>query len=107
MLRFLKYIIIVPVAIVLLVFFYANKHMAIVSVDPNLGDGSPLSVRAPLFVVIIASVIVGAIAGSVTTWFGQGRHRKLARQLRVERDRLKADFEATKARSTQVAARRA
>ena len=107
MLRFLKYLILVPVTIVVLAFAYANKHSVIVSIDPLAGDASPWTVKGPLFLVIIASVIVGVISGAISTWFSQGRHRKLVRQLRAEREKLKHDLDATKGSAGTVVARRA
>jgi uncharacterized integral membrane protein len=107
MLRFLKYLLLVPVTVVLLAFAYANKHSVIISVDPLAGDSSVWTIKGPLFLVIIASIIVGVVSGGVMTWFNQGRHRRLARQLRGERDRLKADLAAAKGRETAVATRRA
>jgi uncharacterized integral membrane protein len=108
MLRFLKYLVLVPIAIVLLAFAYANKHPVIVSIDPVAGDSSIWTVKGPLFLVIIASVMIGIVSGGVATWFSQGRHRRLARQLRGERERLKADLAAAKSGgATSVAVRRA
>jgi uncharacterized integral membrane protein len=107
MLRFLKYLILVPVTIVVLAFAYANKHAVVVSIDPLAGDASQWTVKGPLFLVIIASVIVGVVAGAVSTWFSQGRHRRLARQLRVEREKLKRDLDATRGSDATSMARRA
>jgi len=107
MLRFLKYLVLIPVTIVVLAFAYANKHAVIVSIDPVAGDSSQWTVKGPLFLVIIASVIVGVVSGAVATWFSQGRHRRLARQLRVEREKLKRDLDATRVSAGTALARRA
>jgi uncharacterized integral membrane protein len=107
MLSFLKYLILFIVAIVVLAFAYANKHLVIVSVDPLAGDASEWTVKGPLFLVIIASVMVGVVSGAISTWFSQGRHRKLARQLRLEREKLKRDLEATKSSTSTALAPRA
>jgi len=109
MLRFLELLVVVPVAIVLLLFAYANRHFVTVSFDPLASNdaAAAVSLTAPLFVVIILSVMVGVIAGGVTVWFGQGRHRRLTRQLRAESEKLKADLQAAKGRTAPVVARRA
>jgi len=108
MLRFLKYLILAPVAVVVLAFAYANRHIVSVSFDPLAsGDASAFRVNAPLFLVIILSVMIGVISGGVTTWFSQGRHRRLARKLRIESEKMKADLDAVKGRTGSELARRA
>ena len=98
MLRFLKYLIIAPLAIVFLIFAFANRHLVTVSFDPfESGDIPAFSIDAPLFVVIIASIMIGVIAGGVTTWFAQGRHRRAARQIKADAEKLRADLQAAKA----------
>ena len=108
MLRFLKYLIIAPITVVLLAFAYANRHIVTVSFDPLASvDGAAFSLSGPLFVVIILSVMIGVISGSVVTWFGQGRHRRLARQLRNETEKMKADLEVARPKPGAMVARRA
>ncbi len=108
MLRFLKYLIIAPIAILALAFAYANRHIVTVSFDPFAGvDGPAFSFDAPLFVVIILSLMIGIVSGSAATWFGQGRHRRLVRQLRIDSEKLKADLDAAKAKPGAMVARRA
>jgi uncharacterized integral membrane protein len=107
MLRFLKYLVLAPIAVALLAFAYANRHIVSVSFDPLAsGDASALSIDAPLFAVIIASVMIGIVSGGVTTWFSQGRHRRLARKLRSESEKMKADLDAAKGRAGDALARR-
>ena len=52
--------VIVPIAIVLLMFAFANRHLVTVSFDPFAGnDIAGPAIRAPLFIVLILSVGVG------------------------------------------------
>ena len=98
MVRFLKYVIIVPLAILFLIFAFANRHIVTVSFDPfESGDIPAFSIDAPLFVIIIASIMIGVIAGGVTTWFSQGKHRRALRQSKADADRLRDDLQAAKA----------
>jgi uncharacterized integral membrane protein len=69
-LRFIKLIILVPVAIALIVLSVAN---------PFRPEDQVLSFSLPLFVLVFAALIVGVIIGSVVTWLAQGRYRKQAR----------------------------
>ena len=100
MVRFLKFIIIAPIAILLLIFAFANRHFVTVSFDPfELGDVPAFAIQAPLFVVLIAAIMIGVVAGGATTWFAQGKHRRAARQNAFEADKWRAEAERAKAQA--------
>ena len=95
MVRFLKYIVVIVVAILLLLFAYANHHFVMVSFDPfGSKDAPAFSIDTPLFVVVIASAMLGVVAGAFTTWLSQGRHRRASRRNRAEADKWRAQAEA-------------
>ena len=101
MVRYLKLLLLAPVAVLLLVFAFANRHWVTVSINPfESGDTDAFSTPAPLFVVILISVMIGVIAGSVSTWFTQARHRRALKQARAESEKLRADLQAAKAAQT-------
>jgi len=98
MLRFLKLLLIAPFAILLLIFAYANRHIVTVSFDPLASGETPIySIQAPLFLVLILTIMAGVVAGGVATWFGQGKHRRAARMYRAEADGLRIELQAAKA----------
>jgi uncharacterized integral membrane protein len=98
MLRFLKLLIIAPVAILFLMFAFANRHVVDISFDPfDSGDVPAFSIQAPMFVVLILAVMLGVVCGGVATWLGQGKHRRAARAARADADRLRADLQAVRA----------
>lgn len=87
MVRLLKYLLLVPVALVLVVFGVANRAPVTLHVDPfAAGEGPVLSV--PLFLVLFAAMALGVVLGSTLTWFAQGRYRKAGRVARREAERL-------------------
>ena len=99
MLRFLKLVIVVPIAIALLAFAFANRHFVTVSFDPfPSGDVPAFAVSLPLFVALILTAMIGVVAGGVAVWFAQGRYRRAARRTRIEADRWRAEAEAGRAR---------
>ena len=103
MLRLIKYLIIAPVAVLLLAFAFANRHWVTVSFDPFASDdAAAFSLSAPLFLVIVASIMIGVVAGGVATWFTQGRHRRALKQFRADGDKLRADLQAAKAAQTSL-----
>ena len=64
MVRFFKLVALAIVAVVILVLAFANRHVVTVSFDPFAsGDNSAFSIAAPLFAVVIASAMLGVVAG--------------------------------------------
>ena len=98
MVRFLKWVVIAPFAILFLAFAFANRHIVTISFDPlTSGDIPAFSIPAPLFVVIIGSIAIGVVAGGIATWFSQGKHRRALREMRAQADKLRSDLQAAKA----------
>jgi uncharacterized integral membrane protein len=97
MVRFVKFVSLAVVAILVLLFAFANRQFVTVSFDPFDSRGAPaLSLSAPMFVVTIASAMLGVVAGATATWLSQGRHRKAARRHRAEANKWRSQAEALK-----------
>ncbi len=92
-------LVILPLAILFVVFAVANRHIVTLSFDPFSSSDPALGVSLPLFVVIIAVAIFGVIAGSVATWFGQRRWRRAARQHEADARHARAELAALRERS--------
>jgi uncharacterized integral membrane protein len=91
MLKVAKFIILTPVAVLLLVFAFANRQVVSISFDPFVSDDIPaFAITAPLFLILLLTLIVGAMVGGAAVWLSQGRFRRAARQSRAEVDRLRA-----------------
>jgi uncharacterized integral membrane protein len=89
-------VILIPLAIVIVAFAVANRQNVTVSLDPFNPDVPAASVTQPLFVVIVAVLILGVIIGGIAAWLRQSKWRRTARrlerevvELRRERDGLK------------------
>lgn len=78
--RFIKLIILVPIAILLIVLSVANRHLVTLALNPFRPEDSVLSVSLPLFIFLFLALMIGVVIGSMTTWFSQGRYRKQARE---------------------------
>ena len=97
MFRFLKVLILILLAIVLLGFAFANRDFVTVSFDPFASsDSAAISIAAPLFAVVTVAAMLGVVAGAAATWLSQGRHRKASRQNRIEAEKLRAQAQALK-----------
>jgi uncharacterized integral membrane protein len=90
--KFISALILVPLAIVLVVFAVANRQTIQISFDPFDQAHPALSLALPLFALILAMVICGVIIGGVAAWLGQskwrGRARRLEREARALREEL-------------------
>lgn len=82
--KFLSAVILVPFAVVLTVFAVANRQLVTLSFDPFNAAEPALSVRMPLFVLMIVVAVLGVVAGGLATWFRQRHWRKSARQSAAE-----------------------
>jgi uncharacterized integral membrane protein len=78
--KFLTAVIVIPLALLFIVFAVANRHFVTVSFNPFDPTDPALSASMPLFALIIAVAIVGVVAGGCATWIGQHRWRRAARQ---------------------------
>ncbi len=72
-------LVLLPLAIMFVIFAVANRHMVKLSFDPFNGSDPALSVNVPLFAVILLAAIAGVAAGGSATWFRQRRWRRAAR----------------------------
>lgn len=82
--KIVNVLVILPLAILFVIFAVANRHLVTLSFDPFNASDPSLSLMLPLFVVIIATAMFGVVAGGIATWFGQRRWRKAARQHETE-----------------------
>ncbi len=101
MARFLKLLVLVPIALVILAFAIANRQSATVSFDPFSSVEDPVAtLTLPLFLVLFLTLVVGVIVGGVATWFTQGVNRRRARAARDEAEHWRE--EARRAQQTVV-----
>ena len=93
--RIVKWVLAAPFILAFVLFAFANRQITSVYFDPfNGGDIPNFSITAPLFVVLILTLMVGVLLGGVVIWFGQGKYRKAARQNRAEADRWRQQAQA-------------
>jgi uncharacterized integral membrane protein len=97
MIRFLKALILLPVAVLVVLLAVANRAPVTLSLDPFSQDVPEFAVTVPLFAMLFVAVMVGVIIGGVATWLAQSKHRRARRQygrevrhLRTETERLRA-----------------
>lgn len=94
---FLKALVLVPVAMVIVLFAVANRQIVRLSLDPLNREAPALAFDVPLFAVILGALAAGILVGGFASWLAQGKHRKAKRVLRRETDRLRNETEALRA----------
>jgi hypothetical protein len=93
MLRLLKAVILLPVAIAVVLLAVANRAPVTFSLDP-FADGVPaLAVVLPLYAVVFVAVALGVVIGGIAAWGAQGKHRRARRSQGRELARLRAEAE--------------
>ncbi|MEM1364829.1 MAG: LapA family protein [Pseudomonadota bacterium] len=97
--RIFQILIVIPIALVLLMFMVANRKPVLVSFDPFSPEDPALAFQVPLFLLIFAAVLIGLILGGAIVWARQHRYRKLARDEHREVEKLKTRVEAEKTRA--------
>jgi uncharacterized integral membrane protein len=95
--KFLTGLIVIPLAVIFVVFAVANRHFVMVSFDPFNSAKPAVSVSLPLFVLIIAVAILGVIAGGCATWFSQRRWRRAARHHEADARTVRAQLDDLRA----------
>jgi uncharacterized membrane protein YciS (DUF1049 family) len=90
---FLKGIILLPIAIIVVLLAVANRHPVLVSFDPFSGEAPEFSLTLPLFAIVFAAVMLGVVIGGIGAWLAQADNRRARRQAAREVSRLRAEAE--------------
>lgn len=86
--KLLTWILLPPVAVVVVVFAIANRGAVPVSLHPL-----PLEFGLPLYAVVMTSVLLGVVAGGAAAWARGRGWRRLARERRRRLERQEAELE--------------
>jgi uncharacterized integral membrane protein len=73
-------LIVVPLAVVIIVFAVANRQSVTVSFDPFSSTSPAYAATLPLFVIIFTVLILGVLIGGIAAWIGQAKWRRAARK---------------------------
>jgi uncharacterized integral membrane protein len=96
--KIVTWIVIVPLAAVIIAFAVANRQAVMVSFDPFASTSPAYVVTLPLFVVLFVALILGVLVGGIAAWVGQRRWRRVARRLDGEVRALHDEIEGIRRR---------
>jgi putative membrane protein len=102
--RAIKYLFLIVVAIGLVVLAMANRDPVTLTVLPQelaLWSGVDIAIELPLFVVILAGVATGTLVGFVWEWLREHRHRAAAKTNHREAKKLEREVEALRGKKNE------
>ena len=94
---FIKAIVLIPLAIVIILFSVANRAPVRISFDPLSRQAPLLAYDVPLFAVVLAAIALGVVLGGFASWLAQSRYRRQARRSRREVEGLREETETLRA----------
>ena len=96
-------VVLVPIALIIIAFYVANRQLVDFSYDPLGGADPAMIVRLPLFVLILASILIGMVAGGFAAWLRQGKWRRAARVNAHEAERWQREAQELRRRLEESA----
>ncbi len=88
--RLIGFFILVPLAILIVMFAVANRQVVSVTFDPFDAANPAFALTAPLFILVFVLVGLGVLVGGVAAWLRQHAWRSRARQAEAENRELRA-----------------
>ena len=98
MIRLLKALVLVPLAVIVVLLAVANRQPVVLSFDPFSRAAPEFSATLPLFAVIFIAVALGILIGGISAWLVQGKHRRAERGFKRELAHLRSETERLRQR---------
>ena len=93
LIRIFRWVVLFPLALAILLFVIDNRQVVNVSF-PLTG----VSMRSPLFLILLLVFISGLLIGALAAWLGSIKYRRRARHERKAREAMAHDMEQVMAR---------
>lgn len=90
MVRFLKSLVLLPIAILVILLAVANRDPVRLSLDP-FSPEPVFSAMLPLYAILFGAVALGIVVGGIFAWLGQGTARRQVRHRGREIRRLEGE----------------
>jgi uncharacterized integral membrane protein len=89
--RLLRWVIGLPLTVLVIAFAIANRQRVTLSFDPLSPSDPFASIDMPLWLLFFFGIFFGIFAGWLACWVAQGKHRKRAREASADVARLQAE----------------
>ncbi|MBZ0218679.1 MAG: lipopolysaccharide assembly protein LapA domain-containing protein [Fimbriimonadaceae bacterium] len=99
--KVIRYLVIVPLAIILTALAVANRQIVTVTIDPFYLFNPPLALRMPLFLLIILAILIGVVVGGAAAWVRQAKWRRAARDNNSEAELWRAEADRLRRNQTE------
>lgn len=86
--------VIIPIAIVIVMFAVANREIITVTFDPFDSKNPAFAMTMPLFMLVFVLVGLGILVGGVAAWLKQHKWRVRARRAEAEAKLLREQLDA-------------
>ncbi len=108
MLRLIKYLILIPLGIIVVVLSIANRGAVTVSLNPfpDAAAGTDLAVLSysvPLYLLLFGFLLLGVVLGGLGSWFSQGKWRRRARENEHQASRQQQRAEDAEQKAREMA----
>lgn len=97
MTTFLRAIVLLPIALLAILFAIANRAPVTLSLDPFAKGEPEIALAVPLYAIVFAAVVLGVVLGGIGAWLSGARARRSGRASRREANGLKAEAERLRA----------
>ena len=92
--KLIAILVLVPIALVIIMFAVANRVAITVSFDPFDAVHPAFALKTPLFLLIFALVGLGVLVGGIAAWLRQHKWRTRARRAEAEARDLRMRLDA-------------
>jgi uncharacterized integral membrane protein len=84
-------LILLPIALLIVMFAVANRSAVTIALDPFGSEPPMFTTAMPLFLALLAALIVGVVIGGAAAWSRQRKWRRRARHLAADLKAARAD----------------
>jgi uncharacterized integral membrane protein len=105
--KFVTAFVLIPLAILIVMFAVANREIITVSFDPFDSVNPSIAIKLPLFILIFVLVGIGVLVGGIAAWLRQHKWRARARRAEADVRRLRGELEAERSVAATPPAREA
>jgi len=95
--KILSFIVLAPLALVIIVFSLNNRGSVVVDLWP-----AQLTYEVPVFSLMLVSLVVGVVWGGLASWISGGAHRKRAREATRRAEQAERDRQVFKDRAGRM-----